>query len=349
MSSGTGAGPRPEIARWSISAANDTTALDRYREGLGEWYAASDFDVSALPRFFTDNLICRFGDYVVGRGRSIGQTLVRGPGEIRRSGLDGVVLLLDLSGMKGEIDGVGFSGCPGTVHVRDMSRVSAGRVPTVDAITVSMPREAAPAWLLEPQVHGARIGGGQAAGRVLINHLTALAGAAPRMGVEDGVASIRAALTLAERAFRSSGNFSPDQTKALYAGLRASAGVLIDRNLKDPGLSVASLIDALGVSRATLFRAFAAEGGIKVQIRRRRLQGAHAALLDRVNRRPTIAEVAHMYGFVSESHFSRVFRGAYGEPPGAVRSGRANPSVFDPGEGDIRYDVFLGWIRGERG
>lgn len=346
MSSGKAASARPGIARWSISAANDSTALDRYREGLGDWYAASDFDEAALPRFFTDNLVCRFGDYVVGRGRSIGQTLVRGVCEIRRSELNGIILLLDLAGMKGEIDGVSFSGCPGTVHLRDMSRPSAGRVSAVDAITIAMPREAAPTWLLEPRFHGARIDGAQAVGRALIHHLTALAGAAPRMAVEDGVASVQAAFTLAERAFTSSGRFAPDQTRALYAGLRTSAGALIDRNLNDRDLSVASLTGALGVSRATLFRAFAAEGGINVQIRRRRLQSARAALLDRVDRRPTVAEVAHMHGFVSESHFSRVFREAYGEAPGAVHSRPTGPAVSDQFEGDMRYDVVLGWIKG---
>ena len=99
--------PSPtNIARWNISAANDVDALDRYRDGLADWYGATGFEEAALPRFFTDNMICQFGDYVVGRGRSIGQVLVRGVHEIRRSQLDGVVLLLDLAGLDGDIDGV---------------------------------------------------------------------------------------------------------------------------------------------------------------------------------------------------------------------------------------------------
>lgn len=339
----------PSIARWNISAANDSSALERYRVGLADWYTASDFNEATLPRFFTDNLVCRFGDYVVGRGRSIGQTLVRGVREIRRSELNGFVLLLDLAGMMGEIDGVSFNGRPGTVHVRDLSRPSAGRVDAVDAITLAMPREAAPAWLLEPCFHGRRIDGGTAVGRVLINHLTTLAAAAPRMRLEDGVTSAQAALTLAERAFRNSGHFAPDQTKALYAGLRASATALINRRLDDPDLSIGDLIGALGVSRATLFRAFAADGGIAVEIRRRRLQGARAALLNRVGRQPTIAEIAHMHGFISESHFSRVFRTTYGAPPGAVCPVRPGPIDHEQFDGDMRYDVVLGWIKGGGG
>lgn len=340
---------RPDIARWNISAANDSNALERYRVGLGDWYTVSDFTEATLPRFFTDNLVCRFGDYVVGRGRSIGQTLVRGVREIRHSELNGFVLLLDLGGMKGEIDGVSFNGRPGTVHVRDLSRPSAARVEAVDAITVAMPREAAPAWLLESCFHGARIDSTTAVGRVLINHLTTLAAAAPRLRVGDGVASVHAALTLAEKAFRNSGHFAPDQTRALYAGLRASATALIDRRLADPDLSIGSLIGALGVSRATLFRAFAADGGINIEIRRRRLHGARAALLNRVGRQPTIAEIAHVHGFISESHFSRVFRTTYGAPPGAVRPARPGPIHHEQSDGDMRYDVVLGWIKGGGG
>lgn len=336
---------RPNLARWSISAANDPTALDCYREGLANWYGASDFDEIALPRFFTDNVVCQFGDYVVGRGRSIGQTLVRGVREIRQSGFDGVILLLDLGGMAGDIDGVSVTGRPGTVHVRQLWRPSAARVASVDAISIALPREATPAWLLEPQFHGARIDDGPAVGRVLINHMTALAAAAPAMNLDEGVASVRAALTLAEQAFRNSGRFAPDQTRALYAGIRTTATALIDRQLTDPDLGVGSLIGALGVSRATLFRAFAEDGGINIHIRRRRLHSARGALLQRVGRRPSVAEIAHAHGFVSESHFSRLFRATYGEAPGAVGASQS-AALHGQQQDGMRYDLLLGWIKG---
>lgn len=337
----------PAIARWNISAAGDSSALERYQTGLADWYAASEFGEAALPRFFTDNLVCLFGDYVVGRGRSIGQTLVRGVREIRRSQLDGFVLLLDLAGMTGEIDGVSFSGRPGTIHVRDLSRPSAARVEAVDAITVAMPREAAPAWLLEQSFHGARIDSTDAVGRVLINHMTTLAAAAPRMRLQDGVASVQAALTLAEKALLNSGHFPPHQRAALYAGLRASATALIDQRLNEPDLSLGSLMRTLGVSRATLFRAFAIDGGIYAHIQQRRLHRARMALLNRVGRQPTIAEIAHHHGFVSESHFSRAFNAKYSERPGAVRPTRKATLDGGQSDSDMRYDVVLGWIKGE--
>lgn len=336
---------RTDFTRWNISVVKDPTALDRYREGLAAWYSASDFDTHALPRFFTDNMVRLFGAYVVGRGRSIGQTLVRGPREIRHSGMDGVILLLDLGGITGDIDGVSVRGRPGTVHVRHLSRPSASRVEAVDAITIALPREVAPPWLLEPRYHGAYIDGGSAVGRVLVNHMTALAAAAPQMSVPEGVASVHAALTLAEQAFRNSGRFSPDQARALYAGIRASATALIDQRLKDPEFNIGSLVSALGVSRATLFRAFPETGGINSCIRQQRLQSAREALIRRTGRRPTVAEIAHAHGFVSESHFSRLFSAAFGESPGAAGPGGRDVLQGSP-QGDMRYDLVLGWIKG---
>lgn len=338
---------RPDIARWSVTIEQDPDALDRYQEGLADWYGASEFDASALPLFFSDNLICRFGDFVVGRGRSIGQTLVRSAHEIRRSGMDGVTLLLDLGGMEGDVDGVRVSGRPGTVHIRHLWRPSAARAKVIDAITIVAPREAAPAWLLEPNMHGASITDEPAIGRVLINHILALAATAPTMGPEEGAASVRAALTLAEKAFLDTGRLSLDQTEAVYAGIRASATLLIDRHLTDPQLGIGRLTSAIGVSRATLFRAFAEIGGISSYIRRQRLHRARTVLLERVGRSPSVAEIAHAHGFTSEAHFSRLFKSAYGDPPGSVRS---NPALTTRQERtNIRYDLLIDWMKGRPG
>lgn len=335
---------RPQIVRWSVSAGDDPDALDRYREGLADWYGASEFDEAALPLFFTEKLICRFGDLVIWRGRSIEQTLVRGVHEIKRSGMDGVTLSLDLGGMEGDIDGVRVSGRPGTVHIRHLARPSAARAKALDVISIVVPREAAPDWLLERRMHGAIITNETAIGKVLTNHMLALAATAPTMEIDEGAASIRATLTLAEKAFLNSGRLPNDQTAAVYAGIRASATILIDRHLTDPQLGIDRLASAIGVSRATLFRAFAQGGGISSYIRRQRLHRARTVLLGRIGRNPSVAEIAHAHGFTSEAHFSRLFKSAYGESPGSVPSNpthRAGPKSMN-----IRYDLLLDWMKG---
>ncbi|KQY66784.1 MULTISPECIES: helix-turn-helix domain-containing protein [unclassified Brevundimonas] len=336
----------PPAAGWSISAKDVPSALDFYLNGISDWYGVSEIDHGQA--FFTDNIVYQFGPYVLGRGRSVGQVLVRGPGEIRRSGLDSVALMLDLAGMKGDADGVDINTPAGSFHLRDLARPSALKVGAVDAVVLAMPRDVAPRWLVDRNFHGLTIDGTSRLSRLLTGQLIALLESAPSLTVEDGLASIEAALVLAGRAFTDTGRLSTDQTAAVYRGLRSSAVALIDRAVHDPHFTIGSLTHALGVSRATLFRAFALSGGVQLYIKHRRLEFAREALLARVGRRPTIGEIAHAHGFVSESHFSRSFRDHYGQAPGAVQSPgpSARPASDQAG---IRYDLVLGWMSGSDG
>lgn len=338
--------PTPRVARWNVSTRDDPAALDFYQSGIRDWYRVSEIDDGGT--FFTDNVIYQFGPYVLGRGKSVGQVLVRGPGEIKRSGLDSVAIMLDLAGIKGDANGIDVNMPAGSFHLRDLARPSALKVEAVDAVTLAMPRDVAPRWLVERNIHGLSIDGTPQISRLLTGHLMALLEAAPSLTVDQGVAGIEAALVMAEKAFTHAGNFTPTQTEAIYRGLRASAVTLIDRGIHDPALKIEQLTRSLGVSRATLFRAFAMSGGIKLYIKRRRLELARQALQARVDRRPTVGEIAHAYGFVSESHFSRSFRIEYGYAPGRVEP--VQHLTWAGGQqGGVRYDLLLDWMNGNAG
>lgn len=340
---------RPGFASWNISSRNDPSALEFYRTSIADWYEVTELDEAAHNPFFTQNTVCQFGGYVVGRGRSIGQTLSRGPAQIRRSGMDGVSVMLDLAGMRGDVDGVDVRAPAGTIHLRDHSRPSAATIGHVDAVVLSMPREAAPRWLTERKFHGVSIDGSGPMGRLLVSHLSAIGESAQQMGSDDGIAAVEAALVLMERALGNSGQLSHEQSQAVYRSLRAEAVKLIDRGLHNPTLSIEHLIVGLGVSRTTLFRAFSDTGGINLYIKQRRLQKARVALLRRVGHRPTVGEIAHAHGFVSESHFSRAFRDHYGEAPGSLGLGSAVVLPFAEMDETMRYDVVLDWMKGGDG
>lgn len=332
----------PGLAAWKITSHENPLAEELYRSGIRDWYGISHVDRGRT--FFTDNLIFQFGDYVIGRGRSVGQMLVRGPDEIRRSGLDSVAVILDLVGMKGDADGRDVNAAPGSFHLRDLARPSAFRVDAVDAIVLAMPRDRAPTWLVDQHIHGLSIDGTPQISRLLTGHLMALLEAAPGLSVEEGVASIEAALVMVERAFKNTGKLTATQSEAVYRRLRASAVILIDQRLHEPDLKIDQLIRVLGASRATLFRAFASSGGINLYIRRRRLDRAREALRVRGDRHPSVAEIARAHGFVSESHFSRSFQDQFGHRPGARQTPPPPPPPGDP-EG-IRYGLLLDWIGG---
>ena len=106
-------------------------------------------------------------------------------------------------------------------------------------------------------------------------------------------------------------------------GLVAAAVEVVDSRL-GAGLNVNELCEILKVSRATLFRAFAAGLGVSpaAYIAGRRLELAEKLL------RGTsygAAEVARLCGFSSEKYFFRRFKELSGMTPGAARAGLSIP------------------------
>lgn len=99
-----------------------------------------------------------------------------------------------------------------------------------------------------------------------------------------------------------------------------SAQRLIQRRLADPHLNAESLARLLGVSRATLYRAFAEQqrtvGGY---LREARLQRAYH-MLQRAPAAISIGEIAAQCGMLDNAAFSRAFRQRFGLRPTDVRA-----------------------------
>ncbi|KUO17576.1 helix-turn-helix transcriptional regulator [Streptomyces dysideae] len=90
----------------------------------------------------------------------------------------------------------------------------------------------------------------------------------------------------------------------------------IEAHLTDPDLSPKSIALAHHISVRYLHKLFQNEGTTVGQwVRQRRLSLSRQELGRTSNQRLTVAAVAHRLGFISPSHFSRVFRDAYGMSP----------------------------------
>lgn len=88
----------------------------------------------------------------------------------------------------------------------------------------------------------------------------------------------------------------------------------IESRLDDPLLTVSSIANAVRVSDRTLMRIFAESGITPMRwVWRRRLEAAYSALQEGRVRRVT--EAAFRYGFSDMSHFSRMFKVAFGHSP----------------------------------
>ncbi|KPI20035.1 transcriptional regulator with only HTH domain, AraC family [Actinobacteria bacterium OK074] len=94
----------------------------------------------------------------------------------------------------------------------------------------------------------------------------------------------------------------------------------VDLHLADADLSPEAIAGAHHISVRYLHKLFQDEGTtVGRWIRRRRLEECRRDLLHRVRGRRTIAAVAGRWGFLSATHFSRVFRAAYGMSPSEWR------------------------------
>ncbi|GAB2764431.1 helix-turn-helix domain-containing protein [Streptomyces bullii] len=100
----------------------------------------------------------------------------------------------------------------------------------------------------------------------------------------------------------------------------AMAQDYIDRHLSDPRLSAERVAEAIGVSARHLSRVFQQSGVSPARhILDQRLAKAREQLADPSSRHLTVAEIAHRWGFPSQAHFTRVFRGRFGQTPGETR------------------------------
>ncbi len=335
---------RPVKVSWDIAAARDPDAYESYRAGLTDWY-----DVTGVAErdFTSRTTACQLGDAVIARARSVEQVLAREPARIRRSGLDTLTVVLDLGGFVGESEGRSVRSRPGTIVCRDTVRPSVTHWSRIDIVKLDLMRETAPAWMLSGGFHGLNLDGETAAGRLIAGHLMTLSQVAENLTLSEGAAAVETTLALIERLLGKSAALTPPQAAAAYRTVRKLAVDAIDRRLFDPAMTPEALALELGVSRATLYRAFDATGGVRACIQARRLDRAARALRTRRGRAPSISDIAHAHGFSSDAHFSRAFRARFGHAPSAVPPASANDDVPRMiGVDGPRHDVIRELLRG---
>ncbi|MEV5311170.1 helix-turn-helix domain-containing protein [Streptomyces sp. NPDC052610] len=111
------------------------------------------------------------------------------------------------------------------------------------------------------------------------------------------------------------GRFTPQAPETAGAML-AKVKDHILRNLSDPGLSPSGIAAAHFLSVRYVHKLFELEEvSVSEWIRAQRLERCRRDLLRPATARLGVAAVARRWGFVSASHFSRVFRAAYGVTP----------------------------------
>jgi AraC-like DNA-binding protein len=131
-------------------------------------------------------------------------------------------------------------------------------------------------------------------------------------------------VALAERLDRVDAVSRSTRRRALLASVQA----FIDRHLADPRLSPSAIAGAHHISLRSLHKLFEEQGkSVSRWIRERRLERCRRDLLNPALGDVPASSIAFGWGFLDAAHFSRVFREAYGHPPGEYRRlGRDGPA-----------------------
>ena len=113
----------------------------------------------------------------------------------------------------------------------------------------------------------------------------------------------------------------------------------IDAHLANAQLGPDEIGDGTHVSRASLYRLLAAEGGIRAVLLTRRLDEALRLLLADNEDEHSLTDIARRCGFGGTSQFSRAFRARFGLPPRQYRA-LVRQQDLDWHEARLRADGF---------
>lgn len=167
-------------------------------------------------------------------------------------------------------------------------------------------------------IHGRVVEQGSPLTQLVFDHAAALSRDLPRMNATQASDQLDAAAQLLIAAFRKQARLTGDARSAVQVAVLSQVRRYIEANLHQAELSPSSVVDALQLKRATIYRWFEHEGGLGAYIRNRRLREAASELI----RYPhlQVIDIAYGLGFKSASDFTRAFRRAYGMSPQDARA-----------------------------
>jgi AraC-like DNA-binding protein len=260
-----------------------------------------------------------YGDVVLGSIRTGAQRYDRSNAKIGRDGHDQYVLQFYLGGNCRVRDG-GPESCtqPGDMFIVDAAQTLATETTRSEFLNLAVPRRLLAPLLNAPDQHSMRVlRGANPMVALLRDHMSALYRNAPRMTIANAQAVLPATLQLAASVINAS--VRPENTPAVQQCVFVSICRHLEERLNDPHLSAEQVAFAYGISRATLYRLFAKEGGFATYVRERRLRRCRELLADPARRHLSIADIAAGHGFSNAANFARAFRRSLGLSPRAVR------------------------------
>lgn len=288
-----------------------------FRDAVAHIYAVSLPDPSEEARFTVSTRTYHAPRAILMRSQGTAFIMTRGPALVARSP-DQLLIYLELEGSC-ENDWAGRRGRveAGDVQIVDYARPFHSVTTDYVSLIVIVARESAPAALLAVEPHGLVFKRGSGAARLIGAAMQELYAQAGDLTVGEAEAAIEGIVALTTAYARA--RLASDEADHVKSRRKAALD-FIDTHLANAQLSPDEIADAVHLSRASLYRLLAAEGGIRVVLLQRRLEQALRLLLADNKVEHSLRDVAKRCGFAGTSQFSRAFRARFGMPPRQYRA-----------------------------
>jgi AraC-like DNA-binding protein len=307
-------GPSPKLRGLQTNTQGDfgPRFWQAFRDTVVHLYTVSLADSSDEARFTLSTRTYPTPRAILMRTQGTGFTMTRSPAPVAR-GADQLLILLQGSGTVDTDCGARRGHLkPGDVAIFDYARPFRSTATDYVNLIVHLARESVPTALLTLEPHGLIFPRGSGAARLIGAAIQEFYEQADHLTVREAEAAIEGivALTTACARARLAGD-EADRVKSR----RKAALDYIDAHIGKAQLRPDEIADAANVSRASLYRLLAAEGGIRAVLLTRRLDEALRLMLADEKDEHSLKEVVKFCGFGGTSQFSRAFRARFGMPP----------------------------------
>ncbi|MBX9841342.1 MAG: helix-turn-helix domain-containing protein [Xanthobacteraceae bacterium] len=283
-----------------------------FRSSVVHLYTLSLPDASEEARFTVATRTYPTPRAILMHCRGTAFTMTRGPALVAR-GVDQVLIMLQREGTcTSDVGGRHVRIEPGDVVILDYARPFRSAVTDYGNLMIILAREAVPAALLATEPHGLVFPRESGAARLIGAALQEFYARADDLTVSEAEAAIEGVVALTTAFARA--RLADDEADHVKSKRKAALDC-IDANLGNEQLGPDEIAEAAGVSRASLYRLLAAEGGIRTVLLKRRLEQALRLMLADNNDERSLMDIAKCCGFGGTSQFSRAFRARFGAPP----------------------------------
>ena len=289
-----------------------------FRDNVTPLFAVSLPAPSEEARFSLSTRAYATPRAILRRCQGTALTMTRGLAQIAR-GADQLLIYLQIEGSVDQ-DCAGRRGRleEGDVGIVDYTRLSHS-VTTADyaSLGIAVARESVPAALLAMEPHGLIFSRGSGAARLIGAAMQEFYAQADHLTVSEAEAAIEGIVVLAAAFARM--RLASDELDHVKSRRKAALDH-IDAHLGNPELGPDEIADAVNLSRASLYRLLAAEGGIRTVLLKRRLDEALRLMLEDNKDERSLKDIVKRCGFGGTSQFSRAFRARFGAPPREYRA-----------------------------